>query len=113
MNAPLGQETSLAGRISADWTTLSAAERIRSIAATQSDGLVATSSFGAQSAIMLHLLKENAPEIPIIFIDTGYLFPETYQFALDKPGVRGMCTPAVRIERPRTTTIRFLRKSAI
>ena len=81
MNAPLGQETSLAGRISADWTTLSAAERIRSIAATQSDGLVATTSFGAQSAIMLHLLKENAPEIPIIFIDTGYLFPETYQFA--------------------------------
>ncbi|NCF89345.1 MAG: phosphoadenylyl-sulfate reductase [Verrucomicrobiaceae bacterium] len=81
MNAPLGQETSLAGRISANWTTLSAAERIRSIAATQSDGLIATTSFGAQSAIMLHLLKENAPEIPIIFIDTGYLFPETYQFA--------------------------------
>lgn len=81
MNASLGQETSLAGRISADWTTLSAAQRIRSIAATQSDGLVATTSFGAQSAIMLHLLKENAPEIPIIFIDTGYLFPKTYQFA--------------------------------
>lgn len=81
MNVALGQEASPATRISAEWTGLSAAERIRSIAAAQEDGLVATTSFGAQSAIMLHLLKENAPNVPIIFIDTGYLFPETYQFA--------------------------------
>lgn len=82
MNAPLGQETGEAAeRVSAEWTNLSAAERIRSIAAQQTSGLVATTSFGVQAAVMLHLLKENAPEIPIIFIDTGYLFPETYQFA--------------------------------
>lgn len=81
MNAPLKQEASKASSISADWANLSAADRIRAIAAAQRDGLVATTSFGAQAAIMLHLLKENAPEIPIIFIDTGYLFPETYQFA--------------------------------
>ena len=81
MNAAVGQETSVAVRISAEWANLSAAERIRAIAAAENGRLVATTSFGAQSAIMLHLLKENAPEIPIIFIDTGYLFPETYQFA--------------------------------
>jgi len=45
------------------------------------DKLIATSSFGAQSAIMLHLISEVAPQIPIICVDTGYLFPETYQFA--------------------------------
>jgi phosphoadenosine phosphosulfate reductase len=45
------------------------------------EGLVMTSSFGAQSAIMLHLVTRIIPDIPVIFIDTGYLFPETYQFA--------------------------------
>lgn len=41
---------------------------------------VLSSSFGAQAAVAIHLLTKQAPEIPIIFIDTGYLFPETYQF---------------------------------
>jgi phosphoadenosine phosphosulfate reductase len=43
--------------------------------------LVMTSSFGAQSAVMLHLATRIVPEIPVIFIDTGFHFPETYQFA--------------------------------
>ncbi|MFW8592465.1 phosphoadenylyl-sulfate reductase [Glaciecola sp. 2405UD65-10] len=41
---------------------------------------VVSSSFGAQSAVMLHLLTDVAPGIPVILTDTGYLFPETYQF---------------------------------
>lgn len=41
---------------------------------------VLSSSFGAQSAVSLHLLTRRAPEIPVIVIDTGYLFPETYRF---------------------------------
>ncbi|HEX7340201.1 MAG TPA: phosphoadenylyl-sulfate reductase [Rhodanobacteraceae bacterium] len=41
---------------------------------------VLSSSFGAQSAVMLHLVTQRAPNIPVIVIDTGYLFPETYQF---------------------------------
>ncbi len=43
-------------------------------------GLAMTSSFGGQSAIMLHLASRVVPNIPVIVIDTGYLFPETYQF---------------------------------
>jgi len=39
-----------------------------------------TSSFGAQSAVCLHLLTQQFANIPVILIDTGYLFPETYQF---------------------------------
>jgi phosphoadenosine phosphosulfate reductase len=42
---------------------------------------VLTSSFGAQAAVTLHLVTRVAPDIPIVFIDTGYLFPETYRFA--------------------------------
>ncbi|MEW9624748.1 phosphoadenylyl-sulfate reductase [Rhodanobacter sp. S2-g] len=39
-----------------------------------------SSSFGAQAAVSLHLLTSQAPDIPVVLIDTGYLFPETYQF---------------------------------
>lgn len=41
---------------------------------------VMTSSFGAQSAVMLHLVTRIRPDIPVVLIDTGYLFPETYAF---------------------------------
>ncbi len=41
---------------------------------------VVTSSFGVQAAIMLHLVTQQAPEIPVVVVDTGYLYPETYQF---------------------------------
>jgi phosphoadenosine phosphosulfate reductase len=40
-----------------------------------------SSSFGAQSAAVLHLVTQRSPEIPVVLIDTGYLFPETYRFA--------------------------------
>jgi phosphoadenosine phosphosulfate reductase len=40
-----------------------------------------SSSFGAQSAAALHLVTSQRNEVPVIFIDTGYLFPETYRFA--------------------------------
>ena len=39
-----------------------------------------SSSFGAQSAVSLHLLTAQRPDIPVIVVDTGYLFPETYAF---------------------------------
>lgn len=42
---------------------------------------VLSSSFGVQAAVMLHLVNRLAPGIPVVFLDTGYLFPETYRFA--------------------------------
>ena len=47
------------------------------------DELVMTSSFGAQAAVLIHLAIQARPDIRIIFIDTGYLFPETHQFMED------------------------------
>ena len=41
---------------------------------------VLSSSFGAQAAVSLHLATSIRPDIPVILVDTGYLFPETYQF---------------------------------
>lgn len=39
-----------------------------------------SSSFGAQSAAALHLATQARPDLPVILVDTGYLFPETYRF---------------------------------
>lgn len=39
-----------------------------------------SSSFGVQSAVSLHMVTRLKPDIPVILVDTGYLFPETYQF---------------------------------
>lgn len=46
-----------------------------------------SSSFGAQSAVSLHMVTVQAPQIPVIVVDTGYLFPETYRF-IDELGDR-------------------------
>ena len=58
-----------------------AEEVVRWAAETFGERLVMTSSFGSHSALMLHLASRVVPKIPVIFLDTGYLFPETYQFA--------------------------------
>lgn len=59
----------------------SAAERIRWAMGAFGDEVVLSTSFGIQSAVMLHLVTQIRPEVPVIFVDTGYLFPETYRFA--------------------------------
>jgi phosphoadenosine phosphosulfate reductase len=42
-----------------------------------------SSSFGAQAAVSLHLVASALPDVPVILVDTGYLFPETYRFIDD------------------------------
>jgi phosphoadenosine phosphosulfate reductase len=68
-------------QLAAEVAPLRAGERIRLLHERLGDHLVATTSFGIQAAVMLHLIHENAPQIPVVFIDTGFLFPETYQYA--------------------------------
>jgi phosphoadenosine phosphosulfate reductase len=41
---------------------------------------ILSSSFGAQAAVSLHLVTRALPRLPVVLIDTGYLFPETYRF---------------------------------
>ena len=59
----------------------SATEMIEWAAREFGDGLVLSTSFGILSAGMLHLVTQVKPDIPIIWVDTGYLPPETYAFA--------------------------------
>ena len=51
------------------------------------DGLVMSTSFGIQAAVMLHLVTRIVPDIPVIWVDTGYLPAQTYRFA-DRLSVR-------------------------
>src|SRR5688572_29460415 len=39
-----------------------------------------SSSFGAQAAVLLHMVTAIKPDVPVIVVDTGYMFPETYRF---------------------------------
>jgi len=44
-------------------------------------GEIATvSSFGAESAVLLHLISEVAPDLPVLFLETGKHFPETLAY---------------------------------
>jgi len=60
---------------------LAAAERVRWALEHLPGTHALSSSFGAQAAVSLHLVTRVQPGIPVIMIDTGYLFPETYRFA--------------------------------
>ena len=44
---------------------------------------VLTTSFGIQSAVLLHMLTQikGGKDVPVIWVDTGYLPPETYKYA--------------------------------
>lgn len=43
-------------------------------------GLAVVSSFGAESAVLLHLVAEVDASIPVLFIDTRKLFPDTLRY---------------------------------
>ena len=70
-------------KINQAFESLTAERRVEQAAEFLPGAHVLTSSFGAQAAVMLHLVNEVIPKIPVVLIDTGYLFPETYRFVDD------------------------------
>ena len=48
---------------------------------TFGNDLVMSTSFGIQAAVMLHLVTSIVPDLPVIWVDTGYLPTATYKFA--------------------------------
>jgi phosphoadenosine phosphosulfate reductase len=91
-------------RLSADISSLRAGERIRLLYERLGDHLVATTSFGVQAAVMLHLIHEYAPKIPVVFIDTGFLFPETYRYMED---LTSRLDIEVRVYQPKISAARI------
>lgn len=59
---------------------LSAEQRVSWALEQLPGAFVLSSSFGIQAAVLLHMVTQQRPDIPVILTDTGYLFPETYRF---------------------------------
>ena len=66
--------------INAELEALTAQQRVKWALENLEGNHVVSSSFGIQAALMLHLVTQAKPDIPVILTDTGYLFPETYRF---------------------------------
>jgi phosphoadenosine phosphosulfate reductase len=70
-------------KINDAFVSFSAVQRVERATELLPGAHVLTSSFGAQAAVMLHLVNQVIPKIPVVLIDTGYLFSETYRFVDD------------------------------
>ncbi|MCW9689399.1 phosphoadenylyl-sulfate reductase [Proteus terrae] len=77
---PVEEQTHALSEINQQLEQLSAIERVTWALEHLPKAYVLSSSFGIQAAVCLHLITRQYPEIPVILTDTGYLFPETYQF---------------------------------
>ena len=78
--AEFARDAQASGAINEWLASVDAATRVRWSLQNLPGPFALTSSFGAQAAVSLHLVAVQRPDIPVILIDTGYLFPETYQF---------------------------------
>lgn len=77
---PVEEQAHALSQINQQLEQLSAIERVTWALDNLPRAFVLSSSFGIQAAVCLHLITQQYPDIPVILTDTGYLFPETYQF---------------------------------
>ena len=49
-------------------------------AADNIDDLAVTTSFQSSGLVILHLMKQVRPDVPVLFLDTGFHFAETLEF---------------------------------
>lgn len=76
----VNEQQSALAQINQQLAQQNAIERVRWALDNLPQEWVLSSSFGIQAAVCLHLITRQYPDIPVILTDTGYLFPETYQF---------------------------------
>ncbi|MCL6364157.1 phosphoadenylyl-sulfate reductase [Pectobacterium carotovorum subsp. carotovorum] len=77
---PKAEQAAALATVNSQLESLSAQERVSWALENLPGDYVLSSSFGIQAAVSLHLVTQQRPDIPVILTDTGYLFPETYQF---------------------------------
>ncbi|SDH84576.1 phosphoadenosine phosphosulfate reductase [Vibrio xiamenensis] len=66
--------------INSELEEMTAQERVKWAIENLEGQHAVSSSFGIQAAVMLHLVTQVQPDMPVILTDTGYLFAETYRF---------------------------------
>ena len=73
-----------AARLNERYRHHAATEVLRRAVSDPDLGRVAlVSSFGAESVVLLHMVSRVAPGLPVLFIDTQMLFPETLDYQRD------------------------------
>ena len=89
-------------------------EMLRAVLAEKLVGEVAiVSSFGAESAVLLHLVAGIDPTVPVIFLDTLKMFPETLAYRdalvarLGLTGVRNIQPDPATLARKDETGLRW------
>jgi len=71
---PLGAPPSTADRVR------EARELVAQELAGASSDIVVTNSFQAEDMVLLHMVREILPAVPVVFLDTGYHFAEVYEY---------------------------------
>ena len=94
-------DVDLLARENARLELLSPEERLAVAVETYGDGLLFTSSFGAGSAVLLHLWSRVAKHLPVVFLDTGFLFDETLAYKDLLAGKLGLTVKTLTPEQPR------------
>ena len=73
--------SSPAGDVMVRYAHLEGAELLDTMINEAFPGRIAvSSSFGTESAVLLHLVSQVAPETPVLFLNTGLLFAQTEQY---------------------------------
>jgi len=71
---PLGAAASSTDRVR------EARELVAQEIAGASGDIVVTNSFQAEDMVLLHMVREILPNVPVVFLDTGYHFAEVYAY---------------------------------
>jgi phosphoadenosine phosphosulfate reductase len=79
MLSPVAADTDAAA-VSARLESASADEILAWATTTYAPDAVLTCSFQHEGVVLAHMLRDVAPETPIVFINTGYHFPETLAY---------------------------------
>ncbi|MGB3165614.1 MAG: phosphoadenylyl-sulfate reductase [Alteraurantiacibacter sp.] len=81
-----------ADALNARFTGVETLTMLRELFAEGTLGRVAVvSSFGTESAVLLHLVAEADPAVPVVFVDTLKMFPETLAYRktlIERLGIR-------------------------
>ncbi len=77
---PQNRAADLAARLDAELRDAHPLTVLRRAYETFGDKLALVSSFGAESAVLLHLASQVSKAIPVLFLDTGMLFGQTLDY---------------------------------
>ncbi|HEY0436821.1 MAG TPA: phosphoadenosine phosphosulfate reductase family protein, partial [Phenylobacterium sp.] len=80
IHRPVTEPQTRAARLDAELRHAHPRTILEAAVAEFGDKLALVSSFGAESAVLLHLVSKVKPDMPVLFLDTGMLFGQTLDY---------------------------------